>query len=157
IWQVALMLQLAGKPTESLALAERVLTIAHEQSFAFWLALPTSSKGAALYQMGRYEEAVALLREGIQRSEATGAGVVHPHFLGCLAEALWAVGRRDEAWGVLNRALSMTERDLERSAQAELYRRRAAFLLDEAPANAELAAVSLETAMRVAHGQGGKF
>lgn len=157
VWQTGFMYQLACKPNLTLPIAEKVIAIAREQSFAFWLALPTSLKGAALSQMGRHEEGIPLLREGLSGVEETGCQMVHQHFLGCLADALWAVGKRDEAWDALNRALELTERDRERYVESELYRRRAAFLLDESPGNAEAAAACLETAMRIARGQGAKF
>jgi predicted ATPase len=156
-WQTGLMLQLGGDPAGAVAVAERVLTVAREQSFAFWIALPTSLKGAALGQLGRHAEAIALLREGLQRVEGTGCEMVHQHFLGCLAESLWANGQREEAWGVLNRALELTERDRERYVESELLRRKAAFLLGEPPDNTGSATECLEAALRIARGQGAKF
>jgi class 3 adenylate cyclase/tetratricopeptide (TPR) repeat protein len=157
IWQTGFMYQLAGDPNRALPVAEKGIAVAREQSFAFWLALPTSLKGAALSQLGRHEEAIPLLREGLSGVEETGCQMVHQHFLGCLADALWAVGRRDEAWEALNRALELTERDRERYVESELYRRRAAFLLDESQTNIETAAVCLENAIKVARSQGAKF
>ncbi|MBN9117587.1 MAG: protein kinase [Planctomycetes bacterium] len=156
-WQTGLMHQLGGDGSGALAEAERALAIAREQSFAFWIALATSLKGAALGQLGRSAEAVPLLTDGLRGVEATGCEMVHQHFLGCLADALWATGRRPEAWSALDRALALTTRDCERYVEAELLRRKAAFLLDESPENEATATEHLEAALKVARGQGAKF
>jgi tetratricopeptide (TPR) repeat protein len=156
-WQTGLMLQLGGDAAGALAEAERALTVAREQSFAFWIGLATSLKGAALAQMGQAADAVPLLTDGLSRVEATGCEMVHQHFLGCLADALWATGQRAEAWAALDRAFELTLRDCERYVEAELLRRKAAFLLDESPANAPAAAECLEAALTVAREQGARF
>ncbi|VTR94565.1 adenylate guanylate cyclase : Adenylate/guanylate cyclase OS=Solibacter usitatus (strain Ellin6076) GN=Acid_1303 PE=4 SV=1: Pkinase: Guanylate_cyc: AAA_16 [Gemmata massiliana] len=157
IWQTGLMLQLGGDSVAALAEAERSLAIAREQSFAFWIALATSLKGAALAQLGRPTEAIPLLREGLRAVEATGCEMVHQHFLGCLAEAYWAANLRDEAWDALNRAFELTVRDRERYVESELYRRKATFLLGESPAKGNQATECLETALRIARDQRAKF
>lgn len=153
-WQTGLMLQLGGDGAGALAEADRALGIAREQSFAFWIALATSLRGAALAQLGRPGEAVVLLEEGLRGVEATGCEMVHQHFLGCLADALWTIGRRDEARAALDRALALTARDRERYVEAELLRRRAAFTRADAP---EQATADLEAALGVARTQGAKF
>ncbi|MBP3956077.1 protein kinase [Gemmata sp. G18] len=157
IWQTGLMFQLGGDPVAALAEAEKSLAIAREQSFAFWIALPTSLKGAALAQLGRPAEAIPLLQAGLRAVEATGCEMVHQHFLGCLADAHWAAGQRDEAWDALNRAFALTVRDRERYVESELYRRKAAFLLDESAADTAPATECLETALRIARDQQAKF
>ena len=156
-WNSGLIFQLGGDTATAMRLADEVLELATEQSFAFWLALPRSLKGAALSALGRHAEAVALLREGLARVEGTGCEMVHQHFLGCLADALWHTGDRAGAWAALTRAFELTERDGERYVEAELYRRRAAFLLAESADNVEGAAGCLEKALEVARGQRAKF
>ena len=156
-WNSGLIFQLGGDTATAIRIADEVLALATEQSFAFWLALPRSLKGAALSTLGRHGEAVSLLREGLSRVEGTGCEMVHQHFLGCLADALWHTGDRPGAWAALTRAFELTERDAERYIESELYRRRAAFLLAESAGNVDGARGCLEKAIAIARAQGAKF
>ena len=157
VWQTGFMSQLAGDGPAALAVAEKVQKLSEEQSFAFWIALPLSLRGAALSLMGRHAEAVPLLQDGLRRVEATGCEMVHQNNLGCLADALWQTGRRHEAWAALNRAFALTERDQERYIESELYRRKAAFLADESPAKVAEITTCLETAIAIARRQEARF
>jgi serine/threonine protein kinase/tetratricopeptide (TPR) repeat protein len=156
-WKAGLMAQLAGDGREAQAWAERVIALSEEQGFAFWSALGIGLKGGALSLQGRHEEAIVLLREAIARMEATGCEKVHEHNLGCLAEACWHAGRRDEAREALDRAFAINDRDEERYVEAELYRRKAMFLADESPGDPDRAEACLARAIEVARRQRARF
>ena len=156
-WNSGLIFLLGGDTATAIRHADETLELATEQSFAFWLALPRSMKGAALSILGRHAEAVPLLQEGLRRVEGTGCEMVHQHFLGCLADALWHTGDRTGAWSALNRAFELTERDAERYIESELYRRKAAFLLAESAGNTDAAVACLEKALEIARAQSAKF
>ncbi len=157
LWKVGLMAQLAGDGREAQEWAERVIALSEEQAFAFWSALGIGLKGAALSLQGQHAEAIALLRDAIARMEATGCEKVHENYLGALAEACWRVGRRDEAWAAIGRALAINDRDEERYGEAELYRRKAMFLADEAPGDPGPAEACLARAIEVARRQQARF
>jgi tetratricopeptide (TPR) repeat protein len=152
LWKPGFAAQLAGDGRAALGWAEKVLEVSEAQSFAFWVALGRSLKGAALGLLGRPAEAIPLLEDGLRRIEATGCEMVHQNNLGCLADNLWAVGRRAEAWAALTRALELTARDRERYAEADLLRRKGEFLLAEGK-RAE-ARAALEGAAAAARAQG---
>jgi serine/threonine protein kinase/tetratricopeptide (TPR) repeat protein len=151
-----LMFVFACDAENTIRYADAALAVATEQSFAFWIALPKSMKGAAMCVMGRYAESVQLLREGLSRVEATGAEIVHQMFLGWLARALWNTGDRTGAWVTLNRAFEMTERDGERYFESELNRLKAEFLLVDDPASPQ-AVECLQKALTVSRHQRAKF
>jgi predicted ATPase len=151
-----LMFVFACDAENTIRYADEAIAVATEQSFAFWIALPKSMKGAAMCVLGRYTEAVQLLREGLSGVEATGAEIVHQMFLGWLARALWHTRDRTGAWDTLARAFEMTERDGERYFESELYCLKAEFLLADDPSTPQ-AVECLQKALTIAHHQGAKF
>ena len=154
-WHVGHLYDLAGDGASALVSAERVLALSREQAFAFWIGLGTGLKGAALGLLGRHREAIALLREGLTRIEATGCDKLHLHYQLRLAAASWAEGRRDEAWDALGRSFALNDRDRERCMEAEMHRTRGMFLADQGePGPAEAA---LLRAVEVARSRQARF
>lgn len=135
-WHYAFMTAIAGRVKENLTLTEKVLTVSEEQSYAFWTALAMGTKGSALRSSGQYTEAATLLQNAISRCDAIGAVILHGFLLGELAESLWRLDRRTEAWETLKRGLSRNDSLGQRAFEAELKRRQGMFLLEESPENA---------------------
>ena len=76
----------------------------------------------AFVGLGRLEEGVRQLREGIEDRRSAREVVMGPSHLGVLAEGLKAVGRLDEAVEVIAEALTLTEQTNERWSEPELHR-----------------------------------
>jgi tetratricopeptide (TPR) repeat protein len=154
LWAAGLLAELRGDGAEALTFAGRVIALCEEQSFAFWAALGAGLRGVALVLLGRDEQAVPVLQDALARVEATGCAKRHQSHLGALAGALWRLGKRDEAWAALDRAMAVNDRDTERYHEAELYRLKAAF--HAGGANEYEATVALVRAVEVARHQGAR-
>ncbi len=152
-WHYAFATALDGNGARTLELANKVITVSEEQSYAFWIALGLGIKGTALRISGQHADAVPLLQDSLTRCEAIGSGILHTMFLGELAEALWRTGQRPAAWEAINRALTHNDLKKQRAFEAELKRRRAMFLLEESPQNASEAETVLLDAIAVAQRQ----
>jgi serine/threonine protein kinase/tetratricopeptide (TPR) repeat protein len=152
-WHDGFLAALHGDAARTRAAADQVIATSEEQSYAFWLALGLGIKGMALAMDARPAEAVPLIRDALARCDAIGATILHTKFLDELADALWQTGQRDAAQEALARALAHNDRFGQRAFEAELKRRRAAFLFDESPANASEAEASLLDALSVARRQ----
>jgi len=154
-WHAAFLYSLGGWTAESRALAEEVVAISAEESYAFWLALGLGLRGMLLAQDGKPAEAVPFLRDALAGCDAIGSGILHTCFLGELAEALWRSGSRAEARAALARGRDHNDRLGQRAFESELLRREAAFLADEGDAAG--ATVMLEAARAVAAAQGARL
>jgi len=151
-WHAAFLYSLGGWMAESQALAEEVVAISAEESYAFWLALGLGLRGMLLAQDGKPAEAVPFLRDAVAGCDAIGSGILHTCFLGELADALWRAGSRDEARAALTRGRDHNDRLGQRAFESELLRREAGFLADEGDTAGAVA--RLEAARTVAAAQG---
>jgi predicted ATPase len=132
--------------------AEEVIRISEEESFPLW-------RGAGLVLCG-WEAAVAhgdgraleRMREGIAQLTATGTDVAAPLRLAIYADAVHAVGEREEALAALGSALAESERTGSRFLEAELERERGEILLELGRAGEGEAA--LRRAVAIARAQG---
>lgn len=88
------------------------------------------TRGWALAEQGRAEEAVEQIRQGLAGHLATGARL-RSQFLALLAEALVKAGKTEDALRTLEDALDAADRTGEKSYQAELYRLKGEFLLKQ--------------------------
>jgi predicted ATPase len=107
------------------------LTLAEEQAFPVWFAAGTILAGWAEARLGQWDSGAARIRRGIAAYLANGAAMMHPYFLGLLAEALDAGGQIDEGLEVLSRALSIVDETGEQFYEAELHRLRGELLLKQ--------------------------
>ena len=125
-WKVGQTYDFAQMGAKTLEHGQRGYKIASEQAFAFWTALGLGCQGAGLKLLGRFDEAIEKLREGIDLNQATGANIVFGKYKGHLADALWQIGRHDEAWQTLDEAFGHLQSG-ERYIEAELLRWRGDF------------------------------
>jgi tRNA A-37 threonylcarbamoyl transferase component Bud32/tetratricopeptide (TPR) repeat protein len=109
--------------------SQSLLALADEQAFPVWFAAGTILAGWAAAQRGDWKAGTDRIREGIAAFLANGAAMMHPYFLGLLAETLEAGGQIDEAIDVVDRALAIVAESGERYFEAELHRLRAELLL----------------------------
>jgi tetratricopeptide (TPR) repeat protein len=109
--------------------AKSLLALAEEQAFPVWFAAGTILAGWAEARRGNVNGGAARIREGIAAFLANGAAMMHPYFLGLLADALDAGGHIEEGLDVLARALTIVDESGERYYEAELHRLRGELLL----------------------------
>ncbi len=109
-----------GQPAQ--ALAERVISVATEQGFPYWLAYGMVERGWALADQGSLEEGIAQLQEGLAafRSIRTELGL--SGFLAMLAESYGKAGRWEDGLAALNEALANVDNIGQRMGEAALYR-----------------------------------
>ncbi|MBC7816240.1 MAG: protein kinase [Planctomycetaceae bacterium] len=129
-WKLGQTYDFSRIPDKAIEHGDRCFQIANEQGFAFWVALGIGCRGVGLKQLGRFEEAIDLLQDTISRLYATGSNIVFTKYKGHLADALWQVGRRDEAWKKLDEAFA-DQVSGERYMEAELLRWRGEFAFDQ--------------------------
>ncbi len=109
-----------GGPTA--AAGEEAIRLAQEQGFPFWQATGTLYRAAGILQMGRLEEGLKLLQQGLDAYRRTGALLAMPYYLGLLGEALIEAGEYEDARRVLDEAQALVEKNDDRFYEAELAR-----------------------------------
>jgi predicted ATPase len=118
------------EPEAMLAYAEEGIALCREQNFALWLGGVIAQRGSALAELGRVEEGIAEIREGMQAWLATGAEVAKPYFLALLAEAERRLGRCADGLCGLDEGLTVVEELSDRFYEAELHRLKGELTLD---------------------------
>jgi predicted ATPase/class 3 adenylate cyclase len=113
----------------SQAHAEALLALATEQGFAYWVAIGTMNRGAALAAQGQGETEIAEIRQGLADWRATGAELGWPSLLAMLATAYGDVGQPAAGLPLLDEALAVGDKNDERFYEAELYRLKGELLL----------------------------
>jgi predicted ATPase len=124
--------QYCRRGTEAEADADEALRMAAEQGFPFWQAYGMLNKAGGLLLQGRPEQALPLLRKGLDSYRAFGA-VGLPHYLSIGAEIYTRTGRFKEARELLDEGMAITEKRDERFQEPELHRLTGELLLAESP------------------------
>ena len=102
--------------------AERVISLAREQGFPFWVAQGTIVRGWALAEQGQVEEGIEQIQQGLSARQVTGGEAARPWVLAMLAEAYGKAGQIEEGLTTLAEALAAVDKTGERFYEAELYR-----------------------------------
>ena len=110
----AILHQLRREARMSQEYAEATIAVAVEHGFVMYRALATMTRGWALAEQGREEEAIEQIQQGLAAHLGTGARL-RSQFLALLAEALNKAGRTEEARRVLEEALEAAHHTGERS------------------------------------------
>jgi predicted ATPase len=150
----SLVHQLRGDAPKAQERAEAVVTLATEQGFPFFLSQATILRGWALAEQGSPDEGIAMMRQGLDAYQATGAAFVRPHYLALLAEASGKAGLVDVGLIVLDEALDMVREDGEERWKAELSRLKGELLLQatsHAPPDLAVAAEAEACFRRAVH------
>jgi predicted ATPase len=134
--------------------AEELIRLSKGMGFSSFGGTGTCYWGAALTMLGRAQEGMAHMRDGLLIREAIGARCHLSGILGALAEAQAMIGHPEEGLNTLADALSLVDETDERHWEAELHRLRAELLLMQG--NQEEAEASLHKAIEVARRQQAK-
>jgi predicted ATPase len=109
--------------------AGQLATVATEQGFLRWRPQGTIFAGWLKVKTGDVAEGIPLLRSGSAAYRAMGAELWMPQYTALLAEACEIAGQVEEAGTLLDDALQLVERTLERWFAAELNRLKGLLLL----------------------------
>lgn len=99
-----------------------VLEVAQQQTFPSWRLFGSIFQAACWAQMGRTQEAIANLKQGLTTLAGAGTLISHSQYLCWLAEAQLIDRRGDEGFTVLDKAFTHVNNTGERYWEAELYR-----------------------------------
>jgi len=147
---------LRGDPARALESAERSLEMSHEQRFSLYVLLSTISRGRALGELGRLQEAVAQIQKGIAEGRRTGVGFMLPMMYSWLADMHTRFGDNETAASIVAQTLREISDATGRSWEAELHRQRAEILLALNPAEIAEAELYFKKAIEVARRQNSK-
>ena len=92
----AILHQLRREERRAQEHAEAAIAVSSEHGLVMYQAMATITRGWALIEQGRTEEAIEQMRQGLAALQATGTELIRPHFLALLADAL---GRHGQARG----------------------------------------------------------
>jgi predicted ATPase len=147
---------LRGDPVRALESAERSLEMSREQRFSLYVLLSTVSRGRALGELGRLQEAVAEIQNGIAEGRRTGVGFMLPMMYSWLADVHAQSGDNETAVSIVEQTLRDISDATGRSWEAELHRQRAEMLLALNPSKIVEAESHLKNAIELARGQNSK-
>jgi tetratricopeptide (TPR) repeat protein len=114
--------QQLGLPAETKVASEEGMQTAAEQGFAMFHATGSLYRAAGILLEGRPDEALPLLKRGLEAYRATGAGLALPYYLSILGDACIQASLFDDASDALTAGLAIAERTDELCHKAELYR-----------------------------------
>ncbi len=132
--------QFRGETEKTLDSAQRGLSVAEENGFAFWIGWGKVLEGWSKDQKGN-PNAILSMREGLDIWYATGSELGSSYFLFLLGERLLANGDLNAAWKCLADAKRFIKRTGEAWWKSELYRLEGMLHLasdDPDPKNAEI-------------------
>jgi predicted ATPase len=133
--------------------AERLIALSAEQGFAHWLAQGRIAHGWASAALGRHEEGIAELREGLGGFRAIGVEVLRPHGLCLLAEACMEAGLGDDSLRALSEALEAAKEYDIRHCESEIHRLKGEWLLRRDNSSIEEAEGCFQHAIEIAKQQ----
>ncbi len=96
--------QCLREPQAALEHAETAIAISEEHRYPYWIGWSTALRGWAVGALGRPDEGIATLTEGLAVYESTGALQVRPYLLTLLAETHGLAGATEAAMEALKGA-----------------------------------------------------
>jgi class 3 adenylate cyclase/predicted ATPase len=149
----ALLRRLRREEQAAVEAADACVALSGEHGFPQWLGEARIYRGSALVALGRAEEGLGEMREGLAAYQATGAGVDRPAFFTLLAEAHWRRGAWQDGLAAVAEALDIIADNGECAYEAELHRLRGELLLGRSPADEGEAEASFRCARAIAESQ----
>jgi class 3 adenylate cyclase/tetratricopeptide (TPR) repeat protein len=143
----------AGRAFES---AESSLETSREQRFSLYVILSTISRGRAVGELGRLEEARAEIAKGIEEARRNSIGFMLPMMESWLADVHAKMGEKERGLSMVERALANINDVTGRSWEAELHHQRAQILLALDPSDVREAEAHLDKSIQVARAQNAK-
>ena len=145
---------LRGDAAHAFEHAESSLAMSQEQRFSLYAILSKISRGRAIGDLGRLEEARAEIALGIGEARRHGVGFMLPMMESWLADMHAKAGENEYALSIVDVAIANVSNG--RSWEAELHRQRAQLLLAIDPSKVSEAESSLKKSIEVARAQHAK-
>jgi class 3 adenylate cyclase/predicted ATPase len=111
--------------------AQTAIHFASDHELPQYMPLGTIFQGWALAELGQNTEGRRQIQQGLAAHRAIGAEVSQTWYLGLLAEAYGREGQAKEGLRVLSEALALVNKTEERYYEAELYRLKGEFMLQQ--------------------------
>jgi predicted ATPase len=147
---------LRGDAARAFESAEKSFDVSQEQRFSLYVILSRISRGRAIGDLGRLEEARAEITLGIDEARRNGVGFMLPMMVSWLADIHAKIGESESALSIVEGALASIGDVTGRSWEAELYRQRAQILVALDPSKVSEAESHLKKSIEVARGQNAK-
>jgi class 3 adenylate cyclase/predicted ATPase len=144
------------EPGNALEIAEEACSLTSDHGFQYWNALASTYRGIAIAYLGRHEEGISGILQGIAAYRATGSELGAALIMVGLASSYLNAGRIEEVLGTTAQGLANTERTGARLSNPELLRLRGEALLRRAPTSASEPHSCFETAIAAARNQEAK-
>jgi class 3 adenylate cyclase/tetratricopeptide (TPR) repeat protein len=145
---------LRGDAIRALEAAQSSLETSREQRFSLYAILSRISRGRAVGDLGRVEEARAEIAMGIADARRRGVGFMLPMMESWVADMHAKAGENEYALSIVEGLLANIGKG--RSWEAELHRQRGQLLWALNPSNVGEAESHLNKSIEVARGQGAK-
>ncbi len=139
-----------GEPEQAIALSDEAIAISREQHLAQWIGSGMVTRGFALAQLGRAEEGIAAMFEGLSAFQASGARIAGRYFLANLADAHRRAGRPQDGLAFMDGTLPLLASCEDVFADSEVARTRAELLLMIAPDELEPVEAGFREALALA-------
>jgi class 3 adenylate cyclase/predicted ATPase len=136
--------------------ADGTIKLSLDKGFTHWMATGKILRGWALAELGRGEEGIAQIREGLSAWQATGAEVAGLHCFAMLVEAYGKTGRSEEGLTVLAEAFAAVESNEDRLYEPELYRLKGTLLMTRSEKNQAECEACFRRALEIARLQNSK-
>jgi len=132
------------------------MRLSTEQKFTIFLAWGTILRGWALAELGKREEGMAHIREGLANCRAGRTELRWPYWLALLAEAYGPSGKTEDVLTLLAEALAVMDKTAECFWAAEIHRLKGEVLLRQAMPDAQQAEICFLQALDIARRQQAK-
>ncbi|RZN21505.1 adenylate/guanylate cyclase domain-containing protein [Bradyrhizobium sp. Leo121] len=136
--------------------AEKSFEVSREQRFSLYAILSRISRGRAVGDLGRIEEARAEIARGLDEARQNNVGFMLPMMESWLAEMHARAGENEYALWIVEQTLTNLDDVTGRSWESELHRQKAQLLLAIDPSNILEAESCLTKSIEVACGQSAK-
>jgi adenylate cyclase len=122
-----------GEPAQALPVCDEAIGISRDQRLAQWIGSGMVTRGIALAQLGRAEEGIASMYEGLAAFQASGARIAGRYFVANLGEAQGAAGRPADGLAFMEATLPLLASCEDVFSDSEVARVRADLLEMIAP------------------------
>ncbi|MCK1423251.1 AAA family ATPase [Bradyrhizobium sp. 180] len=147
---------LRGDAARALENAQSSFEMSQEQRFSLYAILSRISRGRAVGELGRIEEARSDIALGIDEARQNGVGFMLPMMNSWLAEIDAKVGENERALSLIEGLLAGVGDVTGRAWESELHRQKAQILLSLVPSKVGDAESHLRRSIEVARGQSAK-
>ena len=155
-YMISVVHLLRGDAVRALESAEKSFEVSQEQRFSLYAILSRISRGRAVGDLGRLEEARAEITLGIDEARRNGVGFMLPMMDSWLADLHAKAGENESAASIVEGVLANIGDVTGRSWEAELHRQRAQILLALDPSKVREAESHLKKSIEVARDQRAK-